>query len=221
MAKPDSYTPEGVAVYETAKVSEVNPWSAEEALKSTVPLLDSQEKMDYLGYRACGFSVRESCQMLGRDNVSQKTVKRWRKEDPVFFNWESQRLEELQKTVGDTVTRMQFRRNLHMLMKIDAEAFREVFLKGLEEADDKSVDWAKNASKRYTGRDAAMFEKAAEVDTGKGGDTYLDFRVNGDLVIEETEKRAMAIGVLEDFTKVRALVPEELVEVNDISDDRQ
>jgi hypothetical protein len=97
--------------------------SAEQALMSRIPIMaggerKSAEKADYLGFRAVGFTVRQACQLVP---VSEATLRRWRRDDPVFADVETNRLSELQSTASKDILQLEFTRNMRMAMRTDAK----------------------------------------------------------------------------------------------------
>lgn len=197
MSVPSRFTKEGIPIYEPPR--EVQVWDPVEAAKAAVPLLDSQAKMDYLEYRACGFTIREACMLTG---IGQKLVSRWRREDPIFASWEGERLFELQHTLGDRLVHAKFLRNMIFKMNIDGQALSEVAMKGLQEASSESIDWAKGVASHYKSQDYALMEKVVQPDMGQNtGGTTVNVHVEGDLVVDEHARRAASKKLLEDFTR--------------------
>lgn len=97
--------------------------SAEQALMSRIPMMSggdrkSAEKADYLGFRACGFPVRQACQLVP---ITERTLRRWRIDDPVFANVETNKLAELQTVASKDILQLEFTRNMRMAMRTDAK----------------------------------------------------------------------------------------------------
>jgi hypothetical protein len=78
----------------------------------------AEAKAGYLGYRACGFPVRQALYLS--DN-SQATLKRWRKDDPEFTRVETEELGQLQASVSKDLIQLDFLRNMRMAMRTDAK----------------------------------------------------------------------------------------------------
>lgn len=201
MAEPVGYTAQGIPIYEPIRSVDVDTWDAESSVKAAIPLLDSQHKMDYLMYRACGFTVREAASLCG---LTQKTIKHWRLRDEAFRRWEEQGLAELQRTVSDVILRSQFTRNMHVVLKIDGRALLDVALaKDWKDIPAEKLDWAKEASKRYKAQDLALILKALEPESDIGTQSQVNITVNIDNVAveEETAQRAASRKLLADFTR--------------------
>ncbi len=97
--------------------SQVDPTDTEELIKALMCSDGGEEnkKSKFLGYRASGFSIRESCRLTP---VHEKSIFRWRREDPEFANRE-QRLPQLRKTLGMEFARLEFVRNFRYVLEKD------------------------------------------------------------------------------------------------------
>ena len=131
--------------------------TGEEALLSRIPLQSgSQKKALYLSYRATGFPVKQACDLA---EMSLEDLHRWRKQDEQFRIFETDKLYELQQTVGADVVRLEFLRNFRMIMKKDFLVIR----KALFDEDNMSDDEFKYfmaVRKHYTPNDMLALEKA-------------------------------------------------------------
>lgn len=78
----------------------------------------AEAKADYLGFRACGFPVRQACYLS--DNT-ESTIRRWRKSDPEFARVETEELSTLQSSVSRDLIQLDFLRNMRMAMRTDAK----------------------------------------------------------------------------------------------------
>jgi len=102
---------------------EIADATGEQALLSRISHMSGSEKVaeakaDYLGYRACGFPVRQACYLS--DNTEQ-TIRRWRKSDPEFARVETEELSTLQSSVSRDLIQLEFLRNMRMAMRTDAK----------------------------------------------------------------------------------------------------
>ncbi len=128
----------------------------EDALLSRIPfMVGDSKKADYLSYRATGFSVSVACQLA---EVERTTVNKWRKTDKAFKSFEETRLEELQKSTSADVLRLEFLRNMRMIMKKDFEVIGQALFEQSEMTD---REWAyfKQIRRHYTPNDMLALEK--------------------------------------------------------------
>lgn len=111
------YTEKGTPIAHTAEMLVVEDETGENALLSRIPLLSrSLNKARYLAWRSSGFSVREAC---GLTSISQATVMHWRRSDSEFADIESNKLPELQSTVGADILLLEFDRNFRLSLHAD------------------------------------------------------------------------------------------------------
>lgn len=130
--------------------------SSEQALFSRIPFLSHPRKMSYLSFRACGFMVKESCDLAG---ISLRTLFHWRNSDPEFLAFETTRLRELQDRMADDVIRFEFLRNMRLVLKKD---FR-ILWKGLYAPNQMSKqEWAylMKIRSHYTTQDLLALQRA-------------------------------------------------------------
>lgn len=174
----------------------------EEALFSRLPLLSHNNKTNYLGFRACGFSIREACHLA---EITESTLRHWRNVDPVFKEWEENRLHELQHGVASDILRLEFLRNMKLVLKKD---FR-LFWKALYNWDALSGDehkYLRAARGHYTPQDLLALEKAlAPEGESRGEETGVQVVVNvdGRTVVAEDAKRVAVRELLDRFTVKR------------------
>ncbi|KKN47217.1 hypothetical protein LCGC14_0665060 [marine sediment metagenome] len=95
--------------------------TGQKALLSRIPHMKggprtAESKADYLGYRATGFPIRQACYLA---NINHSTLTRWRASDPDFADFETNRLSELQASVGGDLVRIEFLRNMRLAMRTD------------------------------------------------------------------------------------------------------
>lgn len=209
-----SLTKDGIQKIEPLTAAEVDPFDPEQAVRAQMPLMDTWAKTDYLSYRACGFSIREAGLLAG---VGQKTIQAWRRTDKDFLSWEGERLGELQHRIGDTVLRAQFMRCMHLTMKIDGDALKQLAFGSKNMTDTKSIsedvkEWAKDAAKRYKSQDLAMMLKVLEPEGGTSGlgGLSLNVTVNNEVVVDQIAQQAAVKKLMEQFT-----VNTKVIEVSD------
>ena len=188
-----------VQVVESGK-ADVEPDDYEEMLKARIPLNNNPRKADYLSNRACGFSVRESCMLA---SISFAAVKKWRREDEEFRNWESgEKLAWLQNNVAHDLQQMEFMRNFRLALRLD----KKILFKAnynLPGMTDREFDILKIIRKHYTPQDILAVQRALvpEPDQMPPG-AYREsvtVTVEGRQVESEEARRAAARELLENF----------------------
>ncbi len=160
--------------------------SGEQALLSRIPRMDGGNRMatmkaDYLSFRATGFPVRQALHLVG---VSQATLGRWRKTDPAFADIETNKLPELQSSVGPDLVRLDFMRNMRMAIRGD---FKVLFkaVHHLDSLTDREFQYLKRIRGLYTPGDLLTVSKALAPDS----DTPTDF---AELVMRVSRTRETA-----------------------------
>ena len=146
---------------------EVDIASSEDALFSRIALSNNPRKSAYLGYRSCGFAFREACNLVP---VSESTVKAWRRDDPEFADFESNRLYELQKNIGPDILRLEFLRNFKLALKGDYKVLQKAALLGVNptspEANyglsQREFDYLKTIRKHYGPQEVLALHRALE-----------------------------------------------------------
>lgn len=168
----------------------------EEALRARLPLITNPRKANYLANRACGFSVREACNLSG---VNQGTVMKWRREDQDFAQWESKSLTFLQHELVDDILRAEFLRNMRLALNRDFKVlYKAVYnFAGL---DNREFDYLKLIRKHYTPSDLLALERAMQPDEGRAsGGVSVTVNVSGQQVDSEDARRAAARDLLSRF----------------------
>jgi hypothetical protein len=136
---------------------DINLPSDEQTLLARIPLMaGSSKKAAYLAFRAVGFTVGKSVELAGTTKTS---VQQWRKSDEVFAKWESEKLQELQTSVGNDVIRFDFLRNMKLLLLQDTNLISKAISGGLENLTPREWDNYKNLRKFYTPTDWLALEK--------------------------------------------------------------
>lgn len=202
------------------EVEEVDAASQEEALFSRIALSANPRKVEYLGNRACGFSIREACNL---SNISLSTLHKWRREDPKFAEFESNNLYELQKNVGPDIIRLGFLRCVKLFLKIDFRVLYRASLLGLDiatmSADEAYGKGISNREFTYICKirseygPAAMlaFHKALEPESVKddrGMFQQVVVVVDGKMLEGEAARAAAGKTLLKQFSANRKMLPE-------------
>ena len=204
--------------------------SPEDTLLSRVPLFDNPRKTDYLGYRACGFHVHAACDLVP---IMYKTVVGWRKSDSRFAEFESNRLYELQKSIGPDLLRLEFLRNFKLVLIADNKVLNKAALLGVNvgavhvdgngnEAvvraglTEREYDYLKVARKNYSPQDLLALHRALEpesVEEDKGMYGKVVVVLNGEIIEGEMARRAAGSALLQQWRKNKEMLPEsEVVE---------
>ena len=188
-----------VQVLETGK-ADVDPDDYEEMLIARIPLSNNPRKASYLSYRASGFSVRESCALVP---VAYVTVKKWRRDDEEFRDWESgEKLAWLQSNVAHDLTQMEFMRNFRLCLRLDKKVLYRAAL-SLSLLTDREMEMLKVIRKHYTPSDILAVQRALvpepeHMPPGSYRES-ITVTVEGRSVEGEHAKRAAARKLLEDF----------------------
>lgn len=184
-------------VVETAEPF-VDPDDVEEILKAKLPLITNPRKASYLANRACGFSVREACNLAG---IRQGTVMMWRREDPDFAAWETKSMSFLQREMVDDLLRAEFFRNMRLALNRDFKVlYKAVY--NFEGLTEKEWNYLKLVRKHYTPSDMLALERAMapdETHSSRGGGVTVEVHVDGGVVTTDEAKRAAARELLEKF----------------------
>ena len=84
-----------------------------------IPYSRDDDRARYLGYKACGFSVREALQMLQK---SKSTLSHWRL-DQQFVDLEN-RIPEIRKELSKEYISIEFFRNFRLVLEKDYKVLR-------------------------------------------------------------------------------------------------
>lgn len=135
-------------------------------------------KADYLGYRATGFPIRQALYLA---DISWATLNRWRKTDTEFANIETDRIQELQSSVGNDLVHLGFLRNMRLAMKIDFKILLKA-VHHMESLTDREYQYLKRMRSLYGSSELLAVNRALIPE----GQEDIDFSA---LVISITEKR--------------------------------
>jgi hypothetical protein len=105
---------------ETAIASTVIPWPYDD------------NKGMYLGYRACGFSVREALRAIG---IGKSSLSNWRAEDIEFCRLE-QELPNIRKQLAKDYVELEFLRNFRLVLEKDFRIIQKSLGNILEAGED-------------------------------------------------------------------------------------
>jgi len=93
----------------------------EAIVQSVVEATNDSKKVRFLGFRASGFTIRESLSLVG---IHEKTLHRWREGDAEFVRQES-KLSELRKTLGIEFAHLEFVRNYRLILEKDYQVISD------------------------------------------------------------------------------------------------
>lgn len=201
MAAPNP--PAGTPVYEPMKATDVRPYDPEEALRAAIPTFTNFKKTDYLCYRACGFSLREAASLAG---TTQGYVHQWRKQDPVFREWEQVRLVELQRDVSTILLKFQFTRNMHLVLNLDGKLLTKANFspEGIDALTTEEKKYLIRAADRYKTQELLAMARALQPERddsdARGTGPNLNVFIGGEHVHGIVEQRAAAKELLKQFS---------------------
>ena len=190
----------GVVVIEPLKADDIDidPDDLSAIAEARIPLSQNPRKADYLGYRAVGFTIRESCALAA---VTQATLNKWRREDHEFLQFEQERLAFLQRTISSDIMRMRWLRNFFLVLRRDERIlYKSAF--NFEGLTDNERAYLHLVRKHYTPQDLLALEKALEPEHGEHARIEVDkaiFLVDGKEVKDPALRQAVARAVLERF----------------------
>lgn len=137
--------------------SESGLTSEETTFLARIPILaGSNKKAAYLAYRSCGFTIKQSADLVG---CTLQNVHHWRKNDKVFRNIEQNELSTLQSTVGNDVIRFEFMRNMRMLLHHDMKLIAKAMIDVNLSLSPREYELFKNLRRFYTPADMLALEK--------------------------------------------------------------
>lgn len=198
---------------------EVVASSEEDILFSRIALFDNPRKSDYLGYRACSFSIREACRLTP---ISEAQVRKWRAEDPEFARFESN-IPELQKTIGADLLRGDFARNVKLFLKVDFQVLAKAAIMGLDVAtmsageavlaglSTREFEYLKTIRKEYAPAAMLAFHKALEPEAtaeDRGMLQQVIVYVDGKLLSDEAARAAAGKSLLDQWKENKKMLPE-------------
>ena len=138
----------------------ISPEDTEQTLLARIPFLAGSSNMaNYLSYRATGFSVKEAAQLAG---VTYPTLLEWRAVNEAFVAIEtSETLLDLQNNVAQDVIRLEFLRNMRVLLNKDSAVIRAAN-EDIETLSDREYEYFKLIRKHYTASEYLALMKALE-----------------------------------------------------------
>ena len=157
--------------------------TGQQALLSRIPHLKggpktAEAKADYLGYRSCGFPIRQALYLA---DINWSTLSRWRASDPEFADIETNRIQELQASVGNDLVRLEFLRNMRLGMRLD---FKVLYTAAhhLESLTERQFSYLKRIRSLYSPQELVAVGRALSPDS----ETPTNF---SELVLEVTKTR--------------------------------
>ena len=153
--------------------------SDEEVVKSILPNFSDSRKVDFLVLRSVNFTTEEALKVV---KIEKSVYEGWRVYDPVFVEWESVNLRQLQQHLGSEVLRAQFMRCVFLQLAIDSNLLqRRAFEPGTLDGEDRAD--ARAAAKRYTAANIASMMRVLEPvsDNGPGSGKSMKIELTVDL----------------------------------------
>lgn len=143
------YTPDGVHSLDFQIV-----------LSRIPPLFGSSPKATYLAFRSIGMTSKEALRVI---RTPRTVLKEWR-EDELFTYIETEKLQDLQRSVGADVVRLKFLRNALMLYEIDSDVIRKAWDEGINDLSDREFQYFRQVRGSYNPADLLSLEKAVNPD---------------------------------------------------------
>lgn len=145
--------------------------TGEQALLSRISHMSGSEKTaeakaDYLGFRACGFPVRQA---LHLSDIAHATLTRWRRSDPEFARVETEELSQLQHDVSKDLIQLDFLRNMRMAMRVDAKVLYKAATH-LEALSNREFKHLQRIRSMYSPSDLVTMTKALSAGGEEPGD---------------------------------------------------
>lgn len=187
----------------------------EQALLARIPAFDDPKKTDYLGYRAMGFSVRESCLMVG---VQQRQVMHWRGNDPTFKDWETTRILELQDSVAEDLLRLGFNRNLHLNLQLHRTLLMKALIDGVGTLSKNEISILRVVTNAYGPAELAALQKLLGSDSAADSTwqpPQIIVNVDQFVVESESAKRAASRQLLHGHILRPDLIDSEATDVTE------
>ena len=144
----------------------------ESIVQSFIPYLRDDSKARYLGYRCCGFTIREALKLI---NTAASTLSLWRK-DPQFLDLE-QRIPEFRDQLGREYAGIEFLRNFRLVMEKDYRVLKRSLDPTIELSEDENSYLLKLRS-QYTPQQLQLIEVLINADLSGKGFNFTDFVIS-------------------------------------------
>ena len=164
-----------------------------EAARSILPYLAGEtwgeKKVNYLSHRFTGFSVREAISFAG---IHERTIRRWRKEDPDFVELEQSASSPNRAQTRKEILHLLFTRNYHLMLKLDYDVLMKVM--GLAKDEDgfpvepsrREMDYLNKARSHYGPQQVQAIENLINSNSNQSFD-FGEFVLSiGKRTVEET-----------------------------------
>lgn len=129
--------------------------------RSIIPYPRDDDKAKYLGYMACGFSIREALRMVKK---SKQTLSTWR-HDPIFVSLED-RVPEFRKELSKEYVEIEFFRNFRLVLEKDYRVLMDSLDKDKVLAKEDN-DYLLRLRSQYSPQQLSLLE-AVVSDSGDG-----------------------------------------------------
>lgn len=108
--------------------------------ESIIPYPRNDPRGRYLGFLACGLSVRETLQLIGR---SKQWLSNSRTTDPLFFDLET-RIPEFRKKLSQEYIEIEFFRNFRLVLEKDYRVIKKSLSEGRKDKDGNIINLSRN-----------------------------------------------------------------------------
>lgn len=119
----------------------------------------AEKKAKYLSYRACGFTIRESIDLV--PGLSESTLRRWRKDDENFKKQDGENLPILRRETRADILNTEFSRNYRLVLMKDHEVISKS-LDNKQTLNEQEHQYLMNIRKHYTPQQLAIMKQLVE-----------------------------------------------------------
>ncbi len=160
---------------------------------SLIPYPRDDERARYLGYMACGLSVREALQMVGR---SKQALSYWRL-DQTFVDIEN-RLPEIRRELSKEYVSIEFFRNFRLVLEKDYRVLRRSL--GMEKDNEGEAVSLTNQDQSYLLKMRSNYNpqqlsilEAIISDNGEGGFDFSRFIADNPDLVHYQETKSITV----------------------------
>ena len=152
----------GTTIWEDPRLADrldyylANPDDHDTAVAMIPSLFGISDKATYLGFRALGFTPRQSMEIIG---LGLDELEYWSNTDLEFMKFELEYLPELQRNASSEIIRLAFLKNMALFVAKDSMIVRKslINMNGLSK---REWEYLQQVRKHYTPNDLLAMEKA-------------------------------------------------------------
>ena len=157
---------------ETQPLEDPITTDTESIIQAIIPYVDgrdavAQHKSQYLSFRACGFSVRESIHL---SDTSERSLRRWREDDEEFRKADGENLPELRRQAKHEILDIEYTRNFRLVLIKDHDVFRKS-IEAPNEMSPEEHSYLIKARQHYTPQQLAIIHQLQASEAGTGQDS--------------------------------------------------